>query len=671
MNLNVRFERKLFVRVGEGASATTESLVSEDNSGVFILNRVPKKCSVHLQGHTQAATYKIVLDYRELPIDPRTIVACSVEVHMGTVSAQDFADGMNREVAPGRRASILRTRNQDGRLNDENLVMIGPADDWRVEYGPDGAEVHLEGRDLRGVLLDSPLLSERDAFDYDHRRFPERRKKRSNILSRINLDVHIHKVVEQILREHDVIRRLPEPIEVVSYPDEWPGGELPSPGARGLVPRHRRGAGGQGSSAGGAFDNMNFWDLITRLCYLVGAVPTFQGRRLYIRPGRALFNDIRNGRRTPFHPNSPRSMEGMGEWHVRRLIYGRDVTDMKLARKYAGNNKPKSIRCICHNLSSGRRGRESLLEVVWPPRTEREARREGVQGDRRTVRDSLGGQESQEVVTIPVRGRHNIQQLTAIAQSYYEQMGRNEIKVEVSAARLTSFGGNNADPDLLRLRVGDTIELLVDASATGRSGISSTVNEAASLGFSEAVERVRARVQDRNLARAIVASALGNIMGVLRYYYVAGVDLDWSYEEISVKMDLMNYWIPRQDYLNTEARQQHRSGQHADRHRAAHATHTLRQATHPANANMSVASPTRTRTYQDRADLVPGGRQDSLVVRREEVSRIGLRDIFYANESETSIRERQAVQDITGGQNTEDIPSVSETGQLTSSRWRR
>jgi hypothetical protein len=59
------------------------------------------------------------------------------------------------------------------------------------------------------------------------------------------------------------------------------------------------------------------------------------------------------------------------------------------------------------------------------------------------------------------------------------------------------------------------------------------------------------------------------------------------------------------------------------------------------------------------------------VVRREEVSRIGLRDIFYANESETSIQERQAVRDITGGQNTEDIPTISETGQLTSSRWRR
>jgi len=588
VNLQLTIDPKLYIRAQEANGIENQSLVQSPNSGAFILNRVPQKCNIQLQGHTQAATYKLVFDYRELPIDPRTVVAATAEIYIGTVSANDFADGMAREVRPGVRKSILQTRTHDGAPNEEFLVMIGPVDDWSVKHSEGSSEVHIEGRDLRGLLLDSPLVSEFDqarppranhettprtgaAGAADSAR-PNPRRRRTHILDRLITDVPINKVVEQLLYQHDTIRRLPENIRprVIIYPQEWPDGIVPSPGKGSHVPRHRRGANGQGGGGGGAHSNMNFWDAITRYVYLVGGIPTFVGRKLIIRPGYALFDRLRNIE-TPFRPNESRTNE-TDTWNVRRMVWGRDIESMDLGRKYAGHNKPKTVRCISVDPSAGtgRRGKEQLLEASWPPRTVREARREGA----KDPRNAVGGEESQEVMNIPVHGVRNIQQLTDIARSFYEQLGRLEMKGSISTSKLTSFGGTNADPDLLRLRVGDAVELLVDASRLEvQSPIVSTLNQTAQLPFSEAVRQVQRYLPDENLCRAIVASARGNIMGVLRYFRVGSVDFDWSNDSIEVKADIQNYFTPRWDHNAAQqrdaARRQHpvdhRRGQRANR----------------------------------------------------------------------------------------------------------
>jgi hypothetical protein len=51
--------------------------------------------------------------------------------------------------------------------------------------------------------------------------------------------------------------------------------------------------------------------------------------------------------------------------------------------------------------------------------------------------------------------------LKIAAQSYYETMGRGEFSVHARTKSLASFGGGNADPDLLFLRPGDSVDLMV------------------------------------------------------------------------------------------------------------------------------------------------------------------------------------------------------------------
>jgi hypothetical protein len=926
VHLNLRFESKLNVRAQLlDGSYHDEPLVTQRNNGTFVKNRVPRKATVHYQGHTQAATWTLVFAYRELPIDPRTIAAATVEIYLGTVSADDFSQGMQREISPGVRRSILQTRDASGLPIDENLLIVGLVDTWTVEHGESGAEVHLEGRDLRGLLLDSPLVAPQDTFDYARPR-PARRKKRSSILDRLRTDQPIDVLVNQILSEHSQLNALPEAerIRAVAFPAEWPSGVVQSPGQGSHIPRHRRGASGAGSAAGAAHSSLNFWDIITRYCqpgdalvcksdltwapiaeikvgdtllgyakdqtaaaqrkyhkysdstveevfvrkapvvalhmasgrvvrctpdhhwftgrsepvyefampavgrdlvrvfdhpkpareateeyklgyvrgliegdaavvdrtyfdengvkksrtkgiflamndeaslarykmylrdlgirytegvsrsgpqltytqsmvractqkaldtlvfapepteskeylrgwlagmfdaegctsngleicqyrrvnpatwnkircflqhfgfitsdfedrikvqggvkemlrffdltqpaavfkfrrhvlgarmtgakdrilrieelgeenvyslktstgtyigqgyasrncYLVGAVPSFVGRTLQIRYAPTLY-DMINGQdeRIPFRGNQPRLDPDGTARNTRALVYGRDIDTMKIARRYSGNNKPKTVRVICVNPSSTGRGREQLMESVWPPRNVREARREGVSGDNRTVRDFVGGQESSEIANIPVRGVSSQAQLDSIARAYYENIGRNEITGEVATGRMNSFGGNNADPDMLRLRVGDPLELLVDASTLRtHSPITAALNRTVQLPFTYAVAEVRQFLHDENLSRAIAATAQGNIMGVLRYFRVSGVDYEWSDDSISIKADIQNYWTPRWDFGTAEELHARRTQHATDHSRGTAAAEEAAQATLPRSA---------------------------------------------------------------------------------------
>jgi hypothetical protein len=573
-HIQMSFEKKLNIRedLPQGQFRTSP-LATQDNNGTFVMNRVPKKMTCHFQGHTQAATWTLVFDYKELPIDPRTVVASTVEIYLGTVSAEQFRDGMKHEWRPGVRRSILQTRDPEGKAIQKDLLLVGPVDSWKISYEKDGSEVHLEGRDLRGILLDSPLVSQRDHFDVANghiARVP--RRKRSTILNRLDTKKNIVDLVQQILGEHDRLRELAPDIEVVAYKDEWPDNIILSPGAGSHIPRHRRGAGGAGSNPGTAHEGMNFWDLITRYCYLCAAVPRFVGRRLEIRYAPTLYSMVRGwNNRIPFANGEARN-DGKEKWFVRRAVYGRDVESMSIERKYSGNNKPKTVRCVVVDRSSTGRGRGQMLEAVWPPRNTREARREGLTARGAALRDQIGGTESSEILNIPVFGVRNLAQLVSIAQSYYEQIGRQEMKAEVNMDKVTSFGGDNADPDMLRMRVGDPLELLVDARRLNNSSaIVATLNRTASMTFAEAVEEIR-RVGtphfDENLARAIVASARGNIMGVLRYFRVGAINYDWGDEGVSIKADLQNYWTPTYDE-NARIATQQRGRNHADRAGAA------------------------------------------------------------------------------------------------------
>ena len=204
-----------------------------DSEFSFVGSRVPKSGSVELAGYRQAGNYSFTFDFRDLPIDPRTVRQASVEVHLGTVLAADFAAGMRR---PGdkNRPSILDTRDVWGQADETTLVLSGAVDEWEVDHHEEGSEVTIQGRDLRGVMLDIPVDVDPGA--------------KEQILDQLDLSKPIHHVIRDLLASAG---KLFADVTVSVDPFEWQNeGDVPAPGKGVKVSRHRKGA--DGKKKGGA-----------------------------------------------------------------------------------------------------------------------------------------------------------------------------------------------------------------------------------------------------------------------------------------------------------------------------------------------------------------------------------------------------------------------------------
>jgi hypothetical protein len=504
----------------------------------WVLARIPKAGSFEMPGYRQAGKFNFTFDFRDLPIDPRTVRAAAIEIHAGTVSDSDFAAGMRGERHPsGTLKSVLETR-VEGAANSETLRMVCTVDEWQVEHSASSSEVTLSGRDLRGILLDTPIAPNG--------------VKPQQFWDSIDTSQDIQGVVTQVLQYNPLF----DDIQVVVNPDDWPGGVLPSPGAKDLVPRHRKGAkgqraGGRGSApAESAGSNLNFWDVITQFCFLVGAIPYFQGTQLMLRPSMTVFDKLRGPidpvrNPTPFKDGAVRGTDALSGQTIspplrtRRFVYGRDISSLSFQRKFGGWKKPKRVRCVSIDSDSGKVGVQKLVTGLWPPDTAVKAHTTGVSpGKDRAVSD---------FVNIPVPGVKDEKRLAEIAQAIYNEMGRSEIGGEIETVNMASFGGDASDPDLLRMQPGDGIELLVDTSATGvKNPNVSSFGDSNRRSYEEQVAEIVSRLGDQNLARVIVATARGQVAELQRFFRVETVKFNWSSESgLKIGCSFQNYVVSR------------------------------------------------------------------------------------------------------------------------------
>lgn len=571
VNFKLRFDEALTVQVGPKLTplgldgAISQRQIASDGSvqplilqpGVqntsFIYNRIPRKCMVELPGYRQAAQFTVEVDFKDMPVDPRAVRSGAVEIHLGAISPQDFATGMSSVNVDGSRSSVLQTRTVNGQgqlvVNQDTLLMVGMIDEWHVETTDHGSICTVKGRDLRGILIDTPVSIDP--------------KNMEAFFSGLATDAPIDTVVSDILFMHPVFRE----VNVVVNSDEWPGGEVPAPWTSALTPRHRKGAKGNSKTAkpkrqtpNGELSKISMWDLIVRLCYLVGAIPFFRGTDLLIRPAHSIFDQANAGTAlnpTPFKGGRPRTVDVQGNnspisppLTFRRIAYGRDISTLSFDRKYAGYERPKVVRVVCVDGSSALRGADRLLQAVWPPGAVDVANGKTVA--KFTTREHPGGKVAeQEVLNIPVAGIRDVSRLQDIARGVYEEVGRGEMGGSCETPNLASFGGDNSDPDLLRLRPGDGIDFVNDTrQLTQVSPLVSTVTDFYRDSFNAAVQQITDRIGDANLARVVVATARGNIQQVQRFFRTANVKYDWSEKGVKISFDFQNYIVVRDQFDN-------------------------------------------------------------------------------------------------------------------------
>lgn len=562
VNFRIRFDENLTVDPGTFPSTTVDdalprpigapesqggpALVNYSASGnaSHVFGRIPIRAHIELPAYRDAGKFNLTFNFNDLPIDPRTVRSLGVTIYMDTVDGSSFADaigrvpdsmggGSNSMMRPGSRQSIL-TPSLD------NCVLQGSADNWQVTHTATGSTVTIEGRDLRGSLLDSPITPD--------------------MLADCPLELPIDQVVQWIISKHP----FGDLMDVDSSDaSEWPNGRIPSPatvdGITSIAPRVKRGQNGKflrTANTSADANALNFWDIITRYCGLVGAVPYFAGPVLRIKPARGLYDQQMAGSvgsrvPTPFTGGVARNVGETTPLRYRRMVFGRNVEEMSIERKMGGRT-PSIIEVVSLDTSSEDRGAQKLLTARWPiadpsPTTGASAPlvKSGKQAKVSKVAPS-GSAGVEDVTRISVPGITDPVRLQQLAQDLFEEIGRGELGGNVRTKSLASFGAGNEDPDLLHLRPGDAVALLVDASNMRNGSGVSPLNDLTREDTGALTLRLTKQLGDANLARVIVATLRGAVTQFQNTFRVANVVFDWDVKSgVAIAFDFANYIVPR------------------------------------------------------------------------------------------------------------------------------
>src|SRR5262249_36537646 len=154
---------------------------------------------------------------------------------------------------------------------------------------------------------------------------------------------------------------------------------------------------------------------------------------------------------------------------------------------------------------------------------------------RATTLAPSGSATMEEVLRIPVPGVNSKDRLREIAKDLFEEIGRGEMGGSVSTRSLASFLvpndpqdklAGNKDPDLVKLRPGDAVELRVDSrQLSSTAPLVSSYTDSIRRSFDEEVADLQKRIGQGStetvsgdLARVLVATARGGILELSKFF---------------------------------------------------------------------------------------------------------------------------------------------------------
>lgn len=521
-------------------SAFPALLDGTDNKTSFLFAQTPKDASINLNPYRQASQFSLTFAWSKLPIDPRLFRALGVEIHLGTVTPGQFSQGIQGpDPITGGRDSVLWTRAK-GQIRQDTLLMIGIVDEYKMSHSSSGSDITISGRDIRSLFIDTPM--------------PD------GSLKDIDVTQNIAQIVLQVLSFHPFGKG----IRLQVAPGEFPGGVIPSPATKDLTTQFGKSVGG-GKGRGnikGDSTNLTMWDAITYLCFACGVIPHWYGDALRLRPARALYTLLNKGgfdpnTPTPFKDSQPRvitvtdakgNQTKLPPRSFPLMVFGKNIESFDFSRKFSGGN-PKVVEITGVDPSSDGRGIQKVIKVRWPdnvPNKKGPATKASAQVSKVTP---SGKEGQQDLFRYTYYGINDKNQLREIAVSLYEEISRGELSGTVSTKSLASFGGNNSDPDLLRLRVGTAVEFAFDLTpVTARSANPSVAMDIMRMEFNEAVAALKKKIPDDGLARAVVTSMQANPLILTRYFRVSDVTFKWSIQSgVEISFGYQNYVEARFD----------------------------------------------------------------------------------------------------------------------------
>lgn len=457
---------------------------------------LPVRVSVARAGLTTADSCNVELSYSDAPFDPRTLRACGVEVLIGVVRPEDFADGIERGATRGD-GSLTSTvgMSADGQFHGATRF-VGFVDEWQVKYGDGGDMVTLVCRDMSAPLRDLKISSG-DSID---------------------LSLPINEGIAQFLSRSSATTAG----VIVRYQGK---GKPPVPSAAAVHKRKpRRGKVARRSKRGSSEQSQ--WDHIVDVCGQMGLIPLVRDFDIVITEARTLYGN--NGDSGP----------------VMRMVYGQNIEELSFSRKLAGVKVP-TIEVRCYDPTLGR-----TRWARWPVR--RGDQRSGVVGVDKPPRPlranevpPSGYNPTESIRTIFVSAVTDPATLERVAQNAFTQIGRQEITGNLTTYDVSSLDVDVFDVDLLDARPADPIEVLIAAATPDTDAVSSVADLQAfararrqryleQLGWSPEVAARFAELQDAN-----------GLQTIFRVQDV-GVEFDKA-EGVKTTIGFINYVTVRED----------------------------------------------------------------------------------------------------------------------------
>lgn len=491
--------------VGKTSGSGSDQEQSADGMSQWVAGIIPRSAQWKLNGFRIADTLSLEIKWQDMPIDPRCVRSASVKFYLGTVKPEDHAQGiLGRSRASDGPDSAQpinlvpdRYADPNGHGLRTNLRFEGWIDTWDMSWGSDGEPViKLECADNTRLFIDQQQPS-KGAVD-------------------------VTKPIDEAVA--DYLAQFPQfnGITVMYLPG---GGTIPKikdvVGNSAAVPQLGPPASKGGGATGG--DQSNVWDYLTDITAIIGHGLRLEGTNIIIqRPSDAI-----DGRQAPRKddPYAARQLAS-GLYENRTFIFGQNIAELAVKRDYT-KKKPTNIEVRCFQP-----GIKNPIVGRFPEKKDR-------------VIHALPGDGQSDEKWTTFRAPSCIKDpvvLKQLAENIFNSIGRQELEVKVKTMNMSSFGGGNADPDILDMRAGDTFEIMVD-----RNGGNTQTDLQSSLSSEKLCAQFMEKIGytpefAKAYAKSVTAGKLQKI------YRLKEMNTSWSIDDgVSFELVGVNYITARVD----------------------------------------------------------------------------------------------------------------------------
>ncbi len=498
-------EEERGIRHALGMPKTT---LKQDDLSV-VVDMLPISCEIERNNLSDASTFNLKFDFRDIPVDPRSVRSVGVSIALGSVNESQYAEGING----ARRADGSYTSLIDHNTPEEitgTTKMIGFVDEWVVEFSDEGDEVTLTGRDFVGLLMDQEIpLREKAAIDLDK----PLRNGVDELIQRFPANAGIEVLYSDPIDASDTAALNFARLD----PGLIPSRHSPlTDDASGKTARKKK------ASSAKADTKVSVWEHIVDVCLKDGRIPIMRGTRLFLAQSRSVLATADNRR---------------------RMVWGGNLENLSISRKLAGVTTP-TIEVRGYDPQQGRQlwARHPVLD--GEPTS-------GILGDpsspqpiqTRPQKVGPNGEAEETVHTELVGGVTDLAVLEEIAEEIYSRMARQELTSSWTTSDLDSFE-SATEADLLDLEPGEPVTIeatrFVDDSVPHVNSFLQLATMSVAKKTDYFVSRGFNRQAAQTLARATESGELQRTFRAARVMFNFNID-----EGISITADCINYIVAR------------------------------------------------------------------------------------------------------------------------------